>query len=83
MSRNSRSERALRKDVDRLARSKTEAPSQPDRVIVPYSPSGPDADDPVVTEPSPRPLEPQSGRVGAGVHIVEMENESTGGSPRS
>ncbi len=64
-----RSERALRRDLDRLARSRVEAPAAPDRVIVPFSL------DTHVPEPMPvaalPPMEYGSDRVGAGVHIVE------------
>jgi hypothetical protein len=78
MSRRRRSERALRKDVDRLARSKVQTPVPADRVIVPFSfeSSGPK----VVPESKAvaRPAEHRSERVGAGVHIVSPDQEQDG-----
>lgn len=73
-----RSERALRRDLDRLARSRVEAPAAPDRVIVPFSL---DAQVPEPTSvPAIPPLEHGSDRVGAGVHIVERLHKD--GDPR-
>ncbi len=71
-----RSERALRRDLDRLARSKVEAPIVPDRVIVPFSLDTP-APEPTSVPPI-RTLDFGSDRVGAGVHIVQTIEKDGG-----
>lgn len=74
-----RSERALRRDLDRLARSKVQAPAAPDRVIVPFS-LDTHVPDPTSASAIP-PMEHESDRVGAGIHIVQsFEKDDT---PRS
>ena len=78
MSRHGRSERALRKDLDRLARAKAQPPAPPDRVIVPFSADAPPPDVAVTSAPAVRPLEHRSGRVGAGVHIVDEDGGAPG-----
>lgn len=71
-----RSERALRRDLDRLARSKVEAPISPDRVIVPFSLDAPAPE--ATSVQAIRPLDHGSERVGAGVHIVNRSNDTDG-----
>jgi len=75
MSRAGRSERALRKDVDRLARSRVERPIVQDRVIVPFSYGSTTLGPIPPSMPTVRPIEQPSERVGAGVHIVNVDTD--------